>query len=38
MGLWGCLTLAFLGVKSFGAIVGLRLLLGVIEAGMYISH
>ena len=35
MFLWGSLTLAFLGVQSYGAIVALRVLLGIIEAGFY---
>ena len=32
---WGCLTIGFAGVQTYGQVVVLRFLLGVFEAGFY---
>lgn len=33
MFIWGCLTIAAKGIESFGGLVGLRVCLGIVEAG-----
>jgi len=35
LGGWGVLTIGFMGVQTYGQIVGLRFLIGVFEAGFY---
>lgn len=35
MFVWGCMTIAFVGIKSFGSLVALRFILGVIESGFF---
>ncbi|KAN0065994.1 hypothetical protein ACQY0O_000086 [Thecaphora frezii] len=32
---WGCITIAFKGVQSYGALVGLRMILGIVESGFF---
>ena len=33
--LWGALTVAFMGIHDYGALVAVRFLLGCIEAGFF---
>lgn len=35
---WGILTLAHAFVKTKGQVIAVRLLIGVFEAGLYVSH
>ncbi|EPQ32367.1 uncharacterized protein PFL1_00563 [Pseudozyma flocculosa PF-1] len=32
---WGCITIAFKGINSYGALVALRFILGIIESGFF---
>ena len=35
--MWGCLVIAYVGVNTKGALIGLRFVLGVVEAGFFVS-
>jgi hypothetical protein len=36
--IWGCLVIAYVGVNSKKALIGLRLVLGIVEAGFFVSQ
>ena len=35
---WGCLVIAYVGVNSKQSLIGLRFVLGIVEAGFFVSY